>query len=75
MQIDLLHNEQVSRTLALAGNGRITWTIPLSATTAIYRIRVSNTLSPTQQDESDNTFIIGILDHQHFLPLIRKPEP
>ncbi len=73
MQVDLLHNAQVSRTLGLADNGRISWTIPFSASTAIYNIRISNTLSPTQYDESDNGFIIGILDHHHFLPVILKP--
>ncbi len=75
LQVDLWHNAQLSRTLGVADNGRITWTIPISTHTAIYNIRVSNTLSPTQYDESDNSFIIGILDHHHYLPLIRKPVP
>ncbi|HUM70135.1 MAG TPA: peptidoglycan DD-metalloendopeptidase family protein [Chloroflexota bacterium] len=73
MQVDLLHNEEVSQTLTLAGYDLITWTIPISASTALYSIRVSNTLSPTQYDESDGPFIIGILDHHHFLPVILKP--
>lgn len=75
MQVDLLHDEQVSQTLALTGHDLITWTIPLSVSTSLYSIRVSNTFSPTQYDDSDGNFIIGILDYHHYLPLILKPTP
>lgn len=74
MQVDLLHNAQVSQTLSLFSYDLITWTITISAGTAVYNIRVSNILSPTQQDES-GFFIIGILDQHIHLPLVLKPEP
>ncbi|MBX3057419.1 MAG: peptidoglycan DD-metalloendopeptidase family protein [Anaerolineae bacterium] len=75
MQVDLLPNAQVSHTLTITGYNPFTWTIPLSMSTNLYTIRVSNTLSPTQYDESDSSFIIGILDHHHFLPVLLKPDP
>lgn len=78
VQVDLFHNGDLSRTLGVvmgaAGNGRITTTIPISAETAAgYKVRVTNVLSSTVYDESDNDFVIGILDEHIFLPVSHKP--
>lgn len=78
LQIDLLQFEAVySQTItsshAISGQGVITWQTPLTLPHSLYAVRVTDVLSPTQFDESDRPFIIGILDEWTFLPIIQRP--
>ncbi|MCP4362784.1 MAG: peptidoglycan DD-metalloendopeptidase family protein [Chloroflexi bacterium] len=77
LQVDVYREGIFSRTLTItrpiSGNGRFLWTIPLTTPTSSgYRIRVSNVMSATIYDESNNDFIIGILDKHTYLPMIQR---
>jgi murein DD-endopeptidase MepM/ murein hydrolase activator NlpD len=77
MQVDLLSDEWLSGTLTttlpISGFGRLTWTTPITAPTALYKIRVTDVLSPTRFDESDGYFVIGVLDERVYLPVVVRP--
>lgn len=79
LQIDLIGDGLMTQTLtttgAISGNGRFLWTPPLTATTHLYRIRVSDVLSPTRFDESDGPFIIGVLKNHTYFPVGRQATP
>jgi hypothetical protein len=76
VQVDLvadgLMTQTITTTLPISGHGRLTRTLPISLPIGLYGIRVSNILSPTQYDESDGRFIIGILDKHIYLPIVQK---
>ncbi len=80
LQVDLwkyngLYSATLTTTLPLSGSGRLTWTIPVTTPTTLYRIRVTDVLNPVRFDESDGDFIIGILDQRFYLPAVHKLHP